>query len=404
MRRRPIALAVAAVLVLGFLLWRFLRPMNIFVVGERFAWPVDTRDAPAALAELRARDCGACHGAFRAEWQTSMHSRAWTDPYFQADWSFDRRQYICRLCHTPLDRQQPGRVLGYRDASRWLPILGDNPGFDPALQHEGVTCAACHYRQGAIVGVLGTTSAPHPVRRIEDPNLVCVRCHVVDGDRWDTFYRFPPCGTVAEIRSAPRGGSTGEITASDARSLGCVQCHMPAVRRPLVDAGVERNTRRHLWRGGHDVEMVRRALGVQFAELAASSRGRRRVRLTITNTGAAHYVPTGTPDRHLTVRLRLMDRDDRVLASARHTLRRWVMWRPFIVDLWDTRLAPGAPRRYELEVPAKGGAVWAEAEVRYHLLTDRRRRRIGYRNETPIDYEVVRLRIPLGEEREGGKP
>jgi len=423
-----------------FLLWRFIRPMNIFVVDERFAWPVDTSQTPAVLGNLSAAECAACHPDFFAEWQTTIHSQAWTDPYFQVDWAFDGAQPVCRLCHTPLDRQQPRAVAGYRDKAKWDPVLADNPDFDPGLQHEGVTCAACHYRDGAIVGVLGTTDAPHPVRRLEDPNQVCVRCHVVEGDRWDTFWRFPPCGTVAEIESTlrtPLGerdrdyltrlmkntdtdssvrngkpfgpplpevmteGKSGEVTVKDSRELGCVQCHMPLVQRTLVEGGRVRVARQHLWRGGHDPEMVRKALTIEFAELRQTNREARRFRLTLANTGAAHYVPTGTPDRQLTVYLRLLDAEGNVLVEQQDTLKRTIMWRPFIVDLRDTRLVRWQPRHFDLEVPATSGAVTVEAEVRYHLLAESRRRRIGYENRAPISYTVFRKQIPLAGSREG---
>jgi len=192
-------LIIVLLLLTGFLSWRFIRPMNIFVVDDRFAWPVDTTQTPEVLGNLSAGECAACHQTFYDEWRTTIHSQAWFDPYFQTDWQFDNAQHICRLCHTPLDRQQPHKVLGYRDKDKWDPILEDNPDFNPELQHEGVTCAACHYRDGKIVGVLGNTNAPHPVKKLESPNQVCVRCHIVEGERWDAFFRFPPCGTVAEI-------------------------------------------------------------------------------------------------------------------------------------------------------------------------------------------------------------
>ena len=433
MQRRVITILVSLALV-TFLAWRFLRPMNIFVVDERFAWPVDTTQAPAVPGELSATGCGACHPAFFAEWQTTIHSRAWTDPYFQVDWMFDDAQPVCRLCHTPLDRQQPHKVLGYRDKEKWYPVLADNPDFDSALQHEGVTCAACHYRDGEIVGVLGTTGAPHPVKQPDDANVVCVRCHVVEGDRWDAFWRFPPCGTVAEIESTLRTpldeqdrdslarlmknaesgsslghgqpfgpplpdvmtqGKSGEATAKNTRELGCVECHMPLVKRPLVEGGRVRDARQHLWRGGHDPGMVKKALTIDFAEIRQADRDARRFRLTLANTGAAHYVPTGTPDRHLTVHLRLLDAQGNVLAARQDTLERTVMWRPFIVDLRDSRLVRWQPRYFDLEVPATSGGVKVEAEVRYHLLAESRRRRIGYENRTPVSYSVFRKQIPL---------
>ena len=422
MRARTLGLGLAAAGLVAFLGWRFLRPLNIFVVDERFERPVDTREVPPPLQHLRAEGCAACHPAFYDEWKTTIHSQAWTDPYFQADWKFDGRQQVCRNCHTPLDRQQPQRVLGFRDKEKWDPILAPNPDFDPRLQHEGVTCAACHLREGRIQGVLGLETAPHPVRRLADPNQVCVRCHVVGGERWDTFYRFPPCGTVAEIQAtpgalakedidmalqgkgpadapapAPAAGTSGEIRVSNTKQLGCVQCHMPRVERPLVPGGPVRASRRHLWRGGHDPEMVRKALTVKLEDRPGRGGGGRLV-LTLTNTGAAHYLPTGTPDRHLTAELKLLDPDGRVIEVERATFRRTVMWRPFIVDLWDTRLPRWQPRRVTLRYrrAQRARAAAAEAVVRYHLLDEKRRRRIGYENTTPIAYEVVRRRLSLG--------
>lgn len=431
MKKKSIIIVTITIILAGFLTWRFIRPMNIFVVEERFAWPIDTSQAPPLLGKLSAKECAVCHQAFYDEWYTTIHSQAWVDPYFQADWQFDGAQHTCRLCHTPLDRQQPHKVLGYRDKSKWDTIMEDAPDFDPELQHEGVTCAACHYRDGKIVGVFGDTNAPHPVQKLEDPNQVCVRCHVVSGDRWDTFFRFPPCGTVAEIEStltvipgkqdleylvkmmaekdsdsesdpfkAPNldtllAGKSGEVIASDTRALGCVQCHMPSIERPLVKGGVVRNTRQHLWRGGHDPEMVRKALTVEFIEKKQAGKSKRLFQLTLANTGAAHYVPTGTPDRYLTVHLRALNEQGRVLDEQSHTIKRTVMWRPFIVDLWDTRLPRWQPRQYELEVPGDSGAVKVEAEIRYHLLAEKRRKQIGYENKTPINYEVFRKQILL---------
>ncbi len=422
---KRLILIAGLLLLIGFLAWRFLRPFNIFVVEDRFAWPVDTSQVPAVLGDLRAETCGACHPDFHAEWQTAIHSQAWTDPYFQADWQFDGSQHICRLCHTPLDRQQPHKVLGYRDKDKWDPVLADNPAFDPVLQHQGVTCAACHYRDGKIVGVMGDTAAPHPVKKLADPNEVCVRCHVVGGERWDTFFRFPPCGTVAEIagsqcripppadlerlarlltpaelaemqRQRPvtgGAGPSGELAATDVAALGCVRCHMPPTRRPLVEGGKVRNVHRHLWRGGHDPAMVRSALRAELVEMPGKDSRQRRVSFTLVNAGAAHYVPTGTPDRHLTVELRALDRQGKVIEAQHHTLKRTVLWRPFIIDLWDTRLPRWQPRSFEMELTRDAVAV--EAVVRYHLLDERRRKRIGYINKEPIAYEVLRRRLEL---------
>jgi hypothetical protein len=401
------------ILLAVFLGWRFLRPMNIFDVSEAFERPIPTDQAPAMFTTLSAQECAACHREFVEEWTTSIHSQAWTDPYFQVDWRFDRKQQICKNCHTPLQRQQEHLVLGFRDQDKWDPILEPNPAFDPALQHEGITCGVCHFRDGFILGPYGDTAAPHPVRKMENPNQVCLRCHLVTATRWDVFYRLPPCGTVAEIRAAhgtnrpASSGESGELVVDDLADIDCVGCHMPLAARAVVDGGVARPVRRHLWRGGHDPAMVKSGLTITLEHAPMTAARTRRVTLTIANVGAAHYLPTGTPDRHLTVDLRLLDRDDRVVKAARHTLKRTVMWRPFIVDLWDTRLRPGEERRYGFDYRSEAGrAPYAvEAVVRYHLLDERRRKRIGYENTEPIAYEVFRERRPLDTlaSREGGR-
>jgi len=395
--------------VIIFFAWRFMRPMNVFIVEDKFAWPIDTSMAPPVLNNLKAAECGNCHQDFYDEWRTTIHSQAWTDPYFQADWKFEQKQHVCIHCHTPLDRQQPHKVLGYRDENRWDPILENNPEFDEAFQHEGVTCAACHFRDGKIIGVLGNTNAPHPVQILDDPNQVCLRCHLVKAEKWGVYVRFPPCGTVAEIEQSrpansakdkstkeitPRVGKSGEVIIPE-KTLGCVDCHMPLLNRPLVKGGPVRKTRQHLWRGGHDPAMVKKALKVNLTEENVSNEKIRRFNLTLINTGTAHFLPTGTPDRHLTVQLRVYDDQGKIIKEKTDKLKRIVMWRPFIIDLWDTRLRRWEPKTYILEIPDKDKAGKVEAIIKYHLLDEKRRKRIDYKNTTPISYEVFRKDIDL---------
>ena len=141
-------------------------------------------------------------------------------------------------------------------------------------------------------------------------------------------------------------------------------------------------------RGGHDPEMVRAGITARFAEQPPSANGDKSFELTLINTGAAHLLPTGTPDRHLSVHLRMLNRQGEVVDEKTHLLQRTTLWRPFIIDLWDTRLVRMQPRYFDLTVNSgKATQVHAvEAEVRYHLLAEERRRRIGYQNREPIDY------------------
>ena len=434
------ALAGGTVIFLG---WRMLRPLEIFSISKRFENPLPATPIPP-LGSLSARSCGSCHVANYREWRTTIHSRAWTDSYFQTDWRVEGRKQICLECHTPLATQQRYRVLGYHWGDRWDPVLAVNPAFKPALRRQGVTCAACHVRHGVVYGPFAKLDAPHPVARWNNDNEACIRCHVVNNRHHDVFYRLPPCGTVKEIArtrsrfrlegraiqtllpalasqssvgtQGHRGGqqargappATGNdgygvaMSAGALAALDCVQCHMPSVNRPLVPGGKIRPSRRHLWRGGHDPRMVRNALSISFARLAAAPSGRERYALTITNIGAEHYIPTGVPDRHLTVELRVLGSRGHTLKSQVFTLERSVLWRPFIIELHDTRLRPLEPRTYDIgfSIHSHLRPTAVEAVVRYWFMDTSHQAHDHYR--APISYVVYRRRILIEPQKRSG--
>lgn len=387
-----------AVAFLGFFGWRMLRPMNIFVIDDAFALPVPVGTLPKEITTLNAASCLGCHLDHYLEWQTTIHAHAWTDPYFQTDFAFDGSQQICKNCHIPLAPQQEDTVLGWKDAERWQPRLTPNPDFDAALQKEGINCAGCHLRKGKILATHTSKTSPHNTKIIRSGNQICVRCHVVGGNRWDTFYKVPPCGTVAEIREGrAQPPTSAELTVTDVASLGCVGCHMPVIKRPLAPGGISKTSHQHIWRGGHDPAQVRKALSASMEQVADSESGQIGFALYLTNTGTAHNLPTGTPDRHLSVELKILDASGDVLAEKTTLLQRHFLWRPFIIELADTRLRPKIPQKFQLDADKEGhdGPFYAEAVVRYHLLTQARRKKIGYHPKTPISYEIFRRRIVL---------
>jgi hypothetical protein len=378
--------------VVCFFAWRFLRPLNIFVVGDNFAQPVTVQE-PEGIPGIHAQECGACHEEIYREWRQSIHAQAWTDEYFQVDRAFEGKPPVCDNCHLHLETQRDYLTVGFEDADRLYPIKKPNPRFDPDLQREGVTCAVCHLREGQIIGPYPTDLAPHPVK--VDPAFLsgmspCHTCHVVSGDRWDMFYRLPPCGTATEIRHA-------------GQKPNCVVCHLPPVTRPVVVGGPARPGGRHLFQGGHHAGMVQSALRVQHhTDFEA---GRATTTVTLVNSGAHHHLPTGTPDRHLTLTWRLLDDHDHVLEEKEERLMRRLMWRPFIVDLWDTRLPFNTPRDfyYTVDLEGQSSPAFLEVTVQYHLLEASRQRRIGYKNTTPIHHTLFHTRIDLHREQPDGR-
>jgi hypothetical protein len=199
------------------------------------------------------------------------------------------------------------------------------------------------------------------------------------GKRWDAFYAMPPCGTVAEIE---KGG----------HEVDCIGCHMPVVVRPAAAETTAREGTRHQFQGGHAPERVKQALRVEH-KLEADE-----LVVTLTNVGASHYLPTGTPDRHLTLELRLLGLSGQVLSEKVYSMKRYILWRPFIIDLRDTRLPYGQPREFRFSVIKRGSDTpdVVDVTVRYHLLNEAQRKKIGYNNVEPISYPIFHEQVPLG--------
>jgi len=374
------------ILICTFLIWRFIRPLNIFVIDEKFEKPIHV-DIPQGLSSISAEDCGLCHEEIYEEWSQSMHAMAWSDPYFQVDFTYDGSLQICLNCHTPLENQQENLILGFKDKEKFKPILEPNLDFDTELRNEGVTCAVCHIRNGTIVGPFGADNAPHPV--MVDSEMYsgmkpCERCHVVSGKRWDTFYRIPPCGTVAEIIE---GG----------KETDCIGCHMPEVTASKNKDMRRKKRRSHLIYGGHNPQSVKSSLKVEYKKKINRDKNTYEFEFILTNVGTNHYLPTGIPNRHLTLELRLLDKEEKLIKGKIFKLKRSILWRPFIIDIKDTRLAYEKPRKYKykFKLDSKNSPAKLDVTVRYHLLEEKRRKKIGYENKEPIAYSIYRKMIFL---------
>src|SRR5215216_1114893 len=184
---------------LVYLYYTEVKPTVIFGLRSDYAHAIPFQKVPAGIDSLHAESCGTCHKEIYEEWKTSIHSEAYDDPFFQAYWTKDKHIWVCLSCHAPLENQQATLIRDIpRNRVEKAPLL-PNAGFDPAYQHEGVTCAGCHVRDGVIMGPFDDSAAPHPTQF--DPSFrtaqVCYRCHsVVPGPA--QFYRGGPCGTYTE--------------------------------------------------------------------------------------------------------------------------------------------------------------------------------------------------------------
>lgn len=388
-----IGLAVVAGLV--YLYYTEVKPVVIFGLRSDYAHAIPFQKIPAGLDSLKAESCGQCHQAIYEEWKTSIHAKAYEDPFFHAYWTKDKHSWVCLNCHAPLENQQATLIKGIPRDRVEKAHQEPNPQFDPEYQKEGITCAACHVRDGVILGPFEDSAAPHPTQF--DPNFrtaqVCYRCHnVISGPA--QFYNVGPCGTYAEYE--------GKFFMKE-RGFICQSCHMPDIQRPVATDGPIRQGRQHLWRGGHDPEMIKRAVAIQVVANPADPKPGEQVQLTLTliNAGAGHKLPTGDPDRHFTVEFTVEDHNQQTLESQKDTMGRWIMWQPAIVELYDNRLMPLASRDYTFKyrLPKEIDGLKLKARVRYHIQSEGQHamlvKKYGLIANDPYWFTIYEREVPL---------
>lgn len=283
-------------------------------------------------ASLSASDCGVCHPRQYADWQTTRHRRAMgpgiTGQTLDMRESDPETARMCWRCHTPLAEQQP--LLQQPADGTWQ----ENPLFDADLQHQGLTCAACHVRQHQRFGPPSRRpkkAAAHggfSEQTAYTRSAFCQHCHQFPADAYALN------GKLME-------NTYNEWLASDYARDGvqCQDCHMP--------------DRRHLWRGIHDPEMVKKAVTIsvtrpQFSPSPAAAPNEPlhigdtlTASIRIINSGAGHYFPTYVTPK-VFVRAQLLDASGEVVVGS---VREAIIGRETSADLsreiYDSRIAPG---------------------------------------------------------------
>ena len=300
-------------------------------------------DPPASLsdleASLRPEDCSACHPAQYEDWQTTVHSGAYSPGLSGQLVNWEQNAFgtvqSCLVCHAPLSEQSARLPSG----EEWAP----NSAYDPGLRDHGITCAACHVRGNRRHGPPRRDGSVEPspdgsphggVTRtgfFEDSRF-CAGCH-----------QFGPGGAAPNGKPLENTYSEWERSRYAAEGVVCQTCHMP--------------DRQHLWRGIHDPEMVRSGVTIEWVSEGAEAG------LRITNTGTGHRFPTyATPE--VLVRVELLDGDGQPIdgAAIEHSIARRIAYQGGAwVELSDTRLVPDSG--VMVAVPLAPGARQARASI-----------------------------------------
>jgi hypothetical protein len=275
-------------------------------------------------ASLAPESCGTCHVHQYRDWQTALHSHTMGPGiYWQLEILGQTEGNRCLRCHAPLAEQKAllAREMNWPNAPASPP-----PAYVPAsLAHDGLVCAACHVRGHIHYGPprSGPTlqAGPHggfvPEPAFLDSRF-CAHCHQFPDDgprlagklREDTYQQW--------------------LASSYAPRQPCQSCHMP--------------NGRHLWRGIHDPDMVRKALAVELHLKRLANDGEYEADIVARNQGAGHDLPT-----YLVPKISLVLNLSQPGHVPRELARDVIGWQADIDikhEAFDTRIPAGGSRRY----------------------------------------------------------
>ena len=317
--------------------------------------------------------CGDCHRAIEEGWKQSAHSQAVESRLFQdamklaeTDYGISARK-TCLSCHSPIAVQSgdlalvkkvswEGITCDYCHSMRDVTLTGPNPKaiVDYSLVKSGPWKDVNSPAHGTVFSALHTSS------------LICASCH-----EYRNALGFPVLTTYSEWSKSAYG----------AKNQSCQSCHMYQVRGNVVDPRVQRivqvGINLHQIPGSHSMQQLEKALHAQLS--ATHEGGRLRIVVEVTNRGAGHFVPTGSPMRQLILEVRadpyggapMSDRRvfRRTVADAKGTTieREPQAFIKGAKEISDTRIPPGVTRKetFTFQVP-QGIRTQVEADFFYY--------------------------------------
>ncbi|MGE5362255.1 MAG: multiheme c-type cytochrome [Bacteroidales bacterium] len=312
---------------------------------------------PTSKALTSAEECGRCHRDIFRYWKASLHAQSADDARFQAVFTKVKEEthrqdldQICLRCHAPA-------LLQAQDF-KW----------ERKVSWEGVTCDFCHSVRSVrndpktpfILEVGEVKSGPlrdakptvHGARYAESfsSSMLCNPCHQFVNEKG-----LEVLSTYAEWQASPYPG----------QSKTCQSCHMRSTAGKVVDPTVARvamtSVNLHEMPGGHSVTELNRALGAQIT--AERRGGNVDVNVQLTNRGAGHKIPTGSPLRSIVMVVQVAGGTGSAQTATR-TYRRVVVdennqeiteesgvWLRGARVLRDDRLAPAERRAEKFSFP-----------------------------------------------------
>lgn len=250
---------------------------------------------------VSSKRCGDCHKDIYSAWKTSLHARSAVDPVFLASFhdslqdTDGKTQDLCTRCHAP------------------TVVVSKDYEMKQSITRDGVNCDFCHslkntdlsnsqdpfvLQVGAVKfgPVPDAVSTGHQVAysKFHTSALICAGCH-----EYKNEHGAPVLSTYSEWEQYQSLG--GDKT--------CQKCHMPLVMANIVDPKVKRVeggfVNLHQTPGGHSLDQLAKSLRMRISRLERKGTTLK-VWVKVSNEGAGHRVPTGSPTRKVILSVKVV--------------------------------------------------------------------------------------------------
>jgi len=292
-------------------------------------------------SDLKPAACGNCHQQEFEDWSGARHSKA-MGPGIMGQLvdmlpGDPDTVTLCQQCHAPLAEQQP-----------------NSPVSDPELRSHGMVCAACHLRKRKVFGPPARVTSERSSGATTPHNGFTPRPEFTRSEFCAGCHQFSQEGFALNGKLLENTLEEWKASSYAAKDIQCQTCHMP--------------DRRHLWRGIHDPEMVKRGIQIEVKIPAgfASDKQQLSIPIAVRNSGTGHRFPTYVTPK-IYINAQLIDTSGQPITES---LRQAVIGRDVAMDLsrelFDTRIAPGKTFvvNYQYAMPPAGSKlrVWIKVD------------------------------------------
>ncbi len=246
--------------------WVFLGLIlvSLFLVAAKYDYLLEMGDKT-----VKSSECDKCHKLIYEEWSTKdFHSKAFVSDAFKKG-SRNYGAEECVGCHASQEIAEE-----------------KNLKTRPVHKEEGINCTTCHLKNNMIYGPYKLT-AKHKSEQDESmlKSEFCAGCHMPTFQEWQ---------------------------ASGSKKT-CQECHMPRVERKLVQGFLLSLVVPNRMVGQH-IQIYEKLF--QDAAQITGEAGKESVKISLTNRGGSHNMPTGTyGDYRVVLSTQVKDPDEKIISS-----------------------------------------------------------------------------------------